>query len=801
MKKVEIAIYIEKLCSQYAELNPIPKSTSEWLQAHAFISDQLPTKLETRKTKTVKVMKKVIVDGKEVEVRVDKQVPVIVDFDPSSRQTMQDIATYLEKAYINKPLPQIKFKERTNLRSFLEALKFVFPNVIDVEQAAASVMKWRMAFDDKLSQKCLYLFSPKSGGTGKTYFCEMMSEYIRRNSGKTRNVTELGDGFLDPKHFNANIVFLQDLNVNQISVEKLNNLIDGNEMSYNIKYGSNGTFTNNSMLVITSNYRPQNVNSRRWCEIDYMSYNMEDYPENEEKYLKKIADIFECCPKTFDFTLLKAKKPCAYNYDVMQYIVDHRQRDKSRPREFCDADNKLLCQMENMFIDWQSRHIFPTKWTSTAFKRKVFDWDKIAQFIIDNHWLDDEDDDSDLTPLEKCAKDWDKLIEKLCGEDKTPDKDGSSSSSLDASKKSVKPAASSKPASSFKDFVDTRLTHFSAKNRVSTMPTAQYCSNCVMHDGSKVTLKSTNEDVRPVVMAFESDEMTIEEQEANIKSNAWSAKTFSGNKSLHVLVQIPDEVSVKLDKIDSCDKYSVYHRLYRLVADALFFSADKLDMQCKSWLRKFRTPDGIRDTGAEQTAMFNDAPSALNWNSLLEFAILAQSEHEKNQKNIDKASIKEVYDASKNPKVRYYLDTPFLKKSGNGDSDASLYKAMCVCLSANDTNTLEEVKMKARSEKWTERELARKISNAERYIARGGKMQTRHLELNHFDKEEEEMSECVLPTTRGFDTIRLVMKNDYTYEEELKLASDRDMFDSTCLSCCLDDDFYDIDLNSEEKGE
>lgn len=51
--------------------------------------------------------------------------------------------------------------------------------------------------------------------------------------------------------------------------------------------------------------------------------------------------------------------------------------------------------------------------------------------------------------------------------------------------------------------------------------------------------------------------------------------------------------------------------------------------------------------------------------------------------------------------------------------------------------------------------------------------------------------------------MQLVMKNNdqYTYEEEAKLAADRDLFDSTCLSCCLDDDFYDIDLNQEEKRE
>ena len=43
------------------------------------------------------------------------------------------------------------------------------------------------------------------------------------------------------------------------------------------------------------------------------------------------------------------------------------------------------------------------------------------------------------------------------------------------------------------------------------------------------------------------------------------------------------------------------------------------------------------------------------------------------------------------------------------------------------------------------------------------------------------------------------MTDEYTYDEELKLASDRDMFDKYCLSCCAEDAFYDIDLIPEEK--
>ena len=41
----------------------------------------------------------------------------------------------------------------------------------------------------------------------------------------------------------------------------------------------------------------------------------------------------------------------------------------------------------------------------------------------------------------------------------------------------------------------------------------------------------------------------------------------------------------------------------------------------------------------------------------------------------------------------------------------------------------------------------------------------------------------------------------YTYDEELKLSADRDMFDECCISCSADDAFYEIDLILEEEKE
>lgn len=173
----------------------------------------------------------------------------------------------------------------------------------------------------------------------------------------------------------------------------------------------------------------------------------------------------------------------------------------------------------------------------------------------------------------------------------------------------------------FKKLIDTELTHFSEKDKVSDDLQAQFCSNCVRADGGKVRLNDTNAEVRPRVMAFESDTLSIEEQEDNIKSSAWAAKVFSGNKSLHVLVEVPDAISQELSKISVCDRVAVWHRMYKTVAEMLFKDTSSLDMACKSWLRKFRTPNGIRSNGAVQRATFNSSITPLSWRGILDFAV------------------------------------------------------------------------------------------------------------------------------------------------------------------------------------
>lgn len=362
-----------------------------------------------------------------------------------------------------------------------------------------------------------------------------------------------------------------------------------------------------------------------------------------------------------------------------------------------------------MLVDLQSKHLLPLRWKRTPVMMHKFNWNEIASWIIDNQLLVWDEFDGDV--VDHTIEEWKQLTRELCGPESHDDEPTKA--------REVEASTSETP---FKSFVDTKLTHFSAKDRVCDDPQAQLCSNCVRRDGSRVKLNDTNNEVRPRVMAFESDTLSIKEQEDNIKSPVWSAKVFSGNKSLHVLVEIPDSISKKLDAIDDVDKVAVYHHLYRDVAERLFKDTSHLDMACKSWLRKFRTPDGIRDNGNKQTATYNSSVDSLPWDSMLQWCVEVRRADEKNQHDLlaNRLAGKKRHDASGSAKVRYFLDTTFPKMTGNGDSDKSLYAALCACEAVGDQATLEEVICKARAEKWSTREIERKLADVRRFLSRSG---------------------------------------------------------------------------------
>jgi hypothetical protein len=96
---------------------------------------------------------------------------------------------------------------------------------------------------------------------------------------------------------------------------------------------------------------------------------------------------------------------------------------------------------------------------------------------------------------------------------------------------------------------------------------------------------------------FESDSLSLEDQKLLLKDrlDIISMATFSGNKSIHFILQI----------IDCPKTIDEYHYVWKLLKDTYFPYADN---QCKDCLRLSRTPNAIRQD--------NNKTQILLWNKL-----------------------------------------------------------------------------------------------------------------------------------------------------------------------------------------
>jgi len=105
---------------------------------------------------------------------------------------------------------------------------------------------------------------------------------------------------------------------------------------------------------------------------------------------------------------------------------------------------------------------------------------------------------------------------------------------------------------------------------------------------------------------FESDTLPIEEQKLLFKKykDIISMATFSGNKSIHFIIQV----------IDAPETIDEYHYVWNLLKDKYFQHADK---QCNDCMRLSRTPNAKRDNNIKQILICNELKLIeLNWRPL-----------------------------------------------------------------------------------------------------------------------------------------------------------------------------------------
>jgi len=107
---------------------------------------------------------------------------------------------------------------------------------------------------------------------------------------------------------------------------------------------------------------------------------------------------------------------------------------------------------------------------------------------------------------------------------------------------------------------------------------------------------------------FEFDTLPIEDQKLVFKRNKdiISMATFSGNKSIHFIIQV----------LDIPETNEEYHYLWNLLKDKYFPLAD---IQCNNCINLSRTPEAIRDNKVKQFLIWNELqPIELKWRPLYE---------------------------------------------------------------------------------------------------------------------------------------------------------------------------------------
>ena len=124
-------------------------------------------------------------------------------------------------------------------------------------------------------------------------------------------------------------------------------------------------------------------------------------------------------------------------------------------------------------------------------------------------------------------------------------------------------------------------------------------------------LRRVDMNMIPYFFVYESDDLPLAEQLSIIDKildgpakNVITSVTFSGSKSIHVLVKIPEKY-----RLDIKRDFKYY---WDIVAQYIYQDhKDNLDKACASVSRLTRKPNGVRDNGVKQTCYYYNKDACL----------------------------------------------------------------------------------------------------------------------------------------------------------------------------------------------
>ena len=180
--------------------------------------------------------------------------------------------------------------------------------------------------------------------------------------------------------------------------------------------------------------------------------------------------------------------------------------------------------------------------------------------------------------------------------------------------------------------------------------------------------------LKPTALLYESDTLPLDGQQRNIRTEALPhivSVTFSGGKSLHTVVPIPDDVGEAIIDRPVDDAKRVYRSMWREVAPILFHDSGCLDRACATIGHLSRLPGARRYDAAggytdpawlpvQLCLYLNAQPEYLDFGPVLDAAV-AEVKRDKKER------VREI--------LRHSVDDIFADFSDYGEDLAHLSKS------------------------------------------------------------------------------------------------------------------------------
>lgn len=335
---------------------------------------------------------------------------------------------------------------------YLEICRDLFPNVVDPHVAANAFREFIEnvhyscgTAGTNFEQKALWLYSYRTGGTGKSFFMEMLKAACDKLGIDAAYEILKDNGFINPTIGMHTVTICGDTQkLNSYLAETMNNLIDQEVFSYNIKYGSAGITKSFANLVIGSNFVSFESNTRRYNEVEYVQCNVKTALTDEErasyfplwnnptKAVDEIIEAFKVCPfqcehKAWVQPVIQKLKVNVRNIQLVLNIKDTIASEtiasstnpailpnnyKMRPTEFARLMDS--CHIMKYDVAYKALIPFLTELRSngvfnssakTPVELSYFDFEKIADMIPSN-------EETEINFLADTHDEWNTLIDE-----------------------------------------------------------------------------------------------------------------------------------------------------------------------------------------------------------------------------------------------------------------------------------------------------------------------------------------------------------------------------------------------------